>query len=111
MVFGMLILVDSPDPAVRIGLFTALSLALPFAAIFVILLIALLRSYKQKAETGDEGMIGMIGKADDAIHESGRVKIRGEYWAARSSSPIPSGQPVKVLAIENLTLIVEEVKK
>ncbi|MDM7994344.1 MAG: nodulation protein NfeD [Acidobacteriota bacterium] len=111
MVFGMLILVDSPDPAVRIGLFTALSLALPFAAIFLILLIALLRSYKQKAETGDEGMIGMIGKADDAIHESGRVKIRGEYWSARSSSPIPAGRPVKVLAIENLTLIVEEVKQ
>ena len=38
MVFGMLILVDSPDPAVRIGWFTALSLALPFAAIFLILL-------------------------------------------------------------------------
>ncbi len=111
MVFGMLILVDSPDPAVRIGLFTALSLALPFAAIFLILLIALLRSYKQKAETGDEGMIGMIGKADDAIHESGRVRIRGEYWSARSSSPIPAGKPVKVLAIENLTLIVEEVQK
>ncbi len=111
MVFGMLILVDSPDPAVRIGLFTALSLALPFAAIFLILLIALLRSYKQKAETGDEGMIGMIGKTDTAIHESGRVKIRGEYWSARSSSPIPAGKPVRVIAIENLTLIVEEVKQ
>jgi membrane-bound serine protease (ClpP class) len=111
MVFGMLILVDSPDPAVRIGLFTALALALPFAAIFLILLIALLRSYKQKAATGDQGMIGLVGIADNEIHESGRVKVRGEYWTARSPSVIPAGKPVKVLAIENLTLIVEEEKK
>jgi membrane-bound serine protease (ClpP class) len=77
----------------------------------VILLIALLRSYKQKAATGDQGMIGLIGMADNEIHESGRVRIRGEYWIARSSSPIPAGKPVKVLAVENLTLIVEEAKK
>ncbi len=111
MVFGMLILVDSPDPAVRIGWFTALSLALPFAAIFLIILVALLRSYKQKATTGDEGMIGLVGVADTDIGETGRVRIRGEYWTARASSPVPAGKTVRVLAIEYLTLIVEEVKK
>lgn len=111
MVFGMLILVDSPDPAVRIGWFTALSLALPFAAIILIILIALLRSYRQKAETGNEGMVGMTGLADTDISERGRVRIRGEYWAARASSPVPAGKSVKVLAVENLTLIVEEAKK
>jgi membrane-bound serine protease (ClpP class) len=111
MVFGMLILIDAPDPAVQIGWFTALSLALPFAAIVLVLLIALLRSYKQKAATGDEGMVGLIGVADNDVYEAGRVHIRGEYWAARSSSPVPAGKAVKVLAVENLTLIVEEVKK
>jgi membrane-bound serine protease (ClpP class) len=111
MVFGMLILVDSPDPAVRIGWFTALSLALPFAAIFLIILVALLRSYKQKATTGDEGMVGLIGVADTDIGETGRVRIRGEYWTARASSPVPAGKTVRVLTIEYLTLIVEEVKK
>ena len=111
MVFGMLILVDSPDPAVRIGWFTALSLALPFAAIFLIILVALLRSYKQKATTGDEGMVGLIGVADTDIAETGRVRIRGEYWTARTSSPVPAGKTVRVLAIEYLTLIVEEVKQ
>jgi membrane-bound serine protease (ClpP class) len=111
MVIGMLILIDSPDPAVRIGLFTAVSLALPFAAIFLILLVALLKSYKQKAETGDEGMIGLVGVADSEINECGRVKIRGEYWNACSDSPIPAGKAVTVVAIEKLTLIVEEIKK
>jgi membrane-bound serine protease (ClpP class) len=111
MVFGMLILVDSPDPAVRIGFFTALALAVPFAAIFLILLVALLRSYRQKVTTGDQGMIGMLGVADSDVHDRGRVRIRGEYWTAHSSDPICAGKPVKVLAIENLMLEVEEVKK
>ena len=111
MVIGMLILVDSPDPAVRIGLFTALALALPFAAIFLILLVALLRSFRQKVATGDQGMIGLVGIADNDISQSGRVKVRGEYWSAHSSSPISAGKAVRVLAVENLTLKVEEVRE
>ena len=110
MVIGMLILVDSPDPAMRIGLPMALGMALPFAVIFLILLIAVIRSMKQKAATGDEGMIGLIGIADSSINKSGRVKVRGEYWSAHSSSPIPAGKAVRVLAVENLTLKVEEVQ-
>jgi membrane-bound serine protease (ClpP class) len=110
MVIGMLILVDSPDPAMRIGLWTALSLALPFAAIFMILLLALIKSLRQKAATGNEGMIGLIGVADGDIGSSGRVRIHGEYWAAYSSLPISAGKNVKVLAIENLRLKVEEVQ-
>jgi membrane-bound serine protease (ClpP class) len=111
MVIGMLILIDAPDPAVQVGLSTALGLALPFGVIFMILLFALLRSYTQKVSTGDEGMIGLIGTADSDIFLSGRVKVRGEYWAARSASPIAAGKPVKVLAVENLTLNVEEAKE
>jgi membrane-bound serine protease (ClpP class) len=109
MVIGMLILVDSPDPAVRIGLYTALALALPFAAIFLILMFALVRSYRQKIFTGDQGMIGLVGTAENDIHNSGRVKVRGEYWFAQSASPIAAGKTVRVVAIDNLKLKVEEV--
>jgi membrane-bound serine protease (ClpP class) len=111
MVFGMLILVDSPDPAIRVGLRTALSLALPFAAILLILFFAFFKSWRQKASTGDQGMIGLIGIADNDINENGRVRVRGEYWNAHSASPIQAGKPVKVLAVENLTLKVEETSK
>lgn len=111
MVIGMLILIDTPDPAVRIGLYTALGLALPFAVIFMILLFALFRSYTQKVSTGDQGMIGLIGIADSDIFQSGRVKVRGEYWTARSASPIAAGKAVTIVAIENLTLKVEEAKE
>jgi membrane-bound serine protease (ClpP class) len=111
MIIGMLILIDSPDPAVRIGLFTALALALPFAAILIILLIALFSSFRQKVATGNQGMVGLIGVADNEIGQSGRVKVRGEYWTAKSSSRISAGKSVRVLSVENLTLKVEEVKE
>jgi len=111
MVIGMLILVDSPDPALRIGLKTALSMALPFAIIFTILVVAMFKSLKQAVTTGDVGMVGLIGIADTEINSGGRVKVRGEYWAAHSSTPIPPGRPVRVIGVDNLLLKVEEVKE
>jgi membrane-bound serine protease (ClpP class) len=111
MIIGILILVDTPDPAVRIGLKTAMGVALPFAAIFIILLVALLKSLRQKAVTGNAGMIGLVGTADSEINIMGRVKVRGEYWTAQAQSPIAAGSPVKVIGIDNLTLKVEEVRK
>ena len=111
MVIGILILIDTPDPAMRIGLSTAIAVALPFAAIFIILLVALIKSWRQRVTTGDAGMIGLIGMADNEIFSSGRIKVRGEYWSARSASPVPAGRPVKVMAVDNMTLKVEEVKE
>lgn len=111
MVIGMLILVDSPDPALRIGLKTALSMALPFAIIFTILVVAMFKSLKQAVTTGDVGMVGLIGIADTEINSGGRVRVRGEYWAARSSTPIPPGRPVRVIGVDNLLLKVEELKE
>jgi len=111
MVIGMLILVDSPDPAVRIGLATALSAALPFAVIFMILLFALIKSYRQKPSTGSAGMIGLVGVADSDVFAEGRVRVRGEYWQAHAAAPIRAGTQVCVVGIDNLNLYVEEAKK
>ncbi len=110
MVMGIVILVDTPDPALRIGLGAAIAVALPFAALFIALMIALLRSRKQKVSTGEAGMIGLQGIADCDIYQNGRVKVRGEYWSASSAHPIPAGSAVRVMAINNLTLTVEKIE-
>jgi len=111
MVIGMLILVDSPDPAVQIGFATAISAALPFAVIFIILLIAVIKSYRQRVSTGNAGMIGLIGVADSEISAAGRVRVRGEYWQAHSSAPIAAGRHVRIIEIDNLNVKVEEVRE
>jgi membrane-bound serine protease (ClpP class) len=111
MVIGMLVLIDAPDPAVRIGLSAALAVSLPFAVIFLFLLFALVKSYRQKVATGDQAMIGLAGVADSEINRTGRVKVRGEYWSAHAVSPIAAGKTVRVVGIEDLKLRVEEVKE
>jgi membrane-bound serine protease (ClpP class) len=110
MVVGMVILIDSPDPAVSIGLWTALGVALPFALIFIVLLVAVLRSMHQRVTTGDAGMVGLTGVADSDVGADGRVKVRGEYWAAFSESPIAAGRRVRVLEVRDLVLKVEELR-
>jgi membrane-bound serine protease (ClpP class) len=110
MVVGLLILIDTPDTAMRISLPLALSVALPFAVIFIGLLIMLLKSMRLKPATGESGMIGLIGVADTEIQRSGRVRVRGEYWSARAQSPISQGRRVRVIGVDGLTLEVEEQK-
>ncbi len=111
MVIGLVILVNAPDPAMRIGWQTALAVAVPFAVIFIVLLVAVLKSVRQKVSTGEAGMIGYVGVAESEIHRTGRVKVRGEYWSACADTPIPPGRSVKVTGIRNLVLKVEEYRE
>ncbi len=109
MVIGLLILINTPEPSMRIGLATAIGVVIPFAAIFILLLFAVLKSLRQRVTTGDAGMIGLVGVADTEVFRSGRVKVRGEYWSASAESAIPPGSTIKVKGIKDLTLIVEKV--
>lgn len=111
MVIGLLILINTPEPAMRIGLAAAIGVVIPFAAIFILLLVAVLKSMRQRVTTGDAGMIGLVGVADTEIFRSGRVKVRGEYWSASAENAIPPGRVIKVKGIKDLTLIVEEVRE
>jgi membrane-bound serine protease (ClpP class) len=53
-------------------------------------------------------MIGRTVPAQSRIDSTGgRVFIEGEIWKATSESPIESGQPVEISAIEGLTLKVK----
>ena len=57
--------------------------------------------------SGQEQMVGSIGKAEDAFEETGRIHVHGERWNARTSHPVKRGQSVKVRAIDGLTLLIE----
>jgi membrane-bound serine protease (ClpP class) len=66
------------------------------------------RTLRQRPLTGAEGMIGEIGETIGAVSTEGRMRIHGEIWNARTSGDrIPSGARVRVIRVENLTLIIE----
>ena len=112
MVLGALMLIESPPiPELRVRWEIALSVAVPFAVITVLLLRLVLRSRKWGATIGPESLVGAQGEVRQAIADGhkGLVHVAGELWTARSGVPIPVGQQIRVVAVEGLTLFVEPV--
>ena len=106
MILGALLLVNGP-PEMRIRLSTALTVALPFAAITLFLVSLVVRARSQKVVTGTAGMENTIGIALTALSPAGQVLVRGEYWKAVSATPVACGASVRVIGIDGLTLKVE----
>src|SRR5579859_585562 len=110
MILGSVMLINSPVPEMRIHLSTAVSLAIPFAAITVFLLSLVVRARSGKVVTGSEGMIGQMGIAIGDLTPQGRIFVRGEYWNATATAPLKAGERVRVIAIDHLNLTVEPVE-
>ena len=109
MALGAVMLVNSPVPEMRVRWSTAIGLALPFSIITIFLLSIVLRARRNKTETGQEGMIGLLGTALTPLAPEGTVFVHGEYWKAVAASPLAAGARVRVTAIDKLTLTVEPV--
>jgi membrane-bound serine protease (ClpP class) len=107
MVLGALLLVNGP-PEMRIHLSTALAVALPFAAITMFLVSIVVKARRNKVLTGPEGMIGQLGIARTALEPEGQVLVRGEYWDAVATAPVPAGAQVRVSGVAGLKLQVEK---
>jgi membrane-bound serine protease (ClpP class) len=61
------------------------------------------------ARTGVEVMTGATGQVARALDPTGSVYVAREYWSARTAdgSKLERGTPIRVVAAEGLTLIVE----
>jgi len=102
MVFGSVILIDSPIPELRVSPMTAVGVALPFAAIAIFLMRLVMLAHRNKSATGEEGMRNEIGVALTDINGEGRVRVHGEIWQASSDVPISAGEQVKVLSVDGM---------
>lgn len=111
MIFGSMILINSPWPGARIYLTTTLSVVLPLAVIIIILTRFAWRAVKSKTVTGPEGLVSLTGVARTDLDPAGKVFIRGELWDARAEQHILAGGSVRVRKVEGLTLLVEPVEE
>jgi membrane-bound serine protease (ClpP class) len=106
-VIGSLILIDVPNPEMRLPLGLVLAVVIPFALILIVMVRLALRARQTRVTTGLAGMIGLKGRAETAIEPEGRVFVRGELWRARSQTKIAAGENVRVVGVEGLTLDVD----
>ena len=65
------------------------------------------RMRHEKVQTGVENLVGATGEVTEVLAPSGKVRVLGELWQARSSSELPPGSQVRVVAVHGLILEVE----
>lgn len=108
MFFGSLILFDVPGEIfLHFSLTTIWGITAIFVALFVLILRVIYKSQKTIIISGEQGMIGAIGKVVQ-VSEAGNVMVflKGEYWNAEyDGSSIPHvGDKVIVTSVLGLTL-------
>lgn len=107
--FGLLILIDSTRPELRIRPVLALALCTSFGVLTAILLRLALRARRQKALTGLAALVGFPAVTMEPIgaQPTGHILVQGEIWQAVAASPIAEQQPVMVTGSRDGVLEVE----
>ena len=93
---------------IKIPLPVTIVIALLFGGFVFIIHRAIIPSLRKKKITGSEGMVGLEGEVIESLTPVGLVRIRGEYWKAKSvGEHIAAGEEVEVLGLDGLTLRVK----
>jgi len=101
-------LFETPIPDMRVSLGVVLPTALVVAGVTGFLLSRVVRAHRKQVLTGEEGLVGEVGKTLGELAPYGKVLVHGEYWDARAVGvPIASGTPVRVLAVGQRRIDVE----
>jgi membrane-bound serine protease (ClpP class) len=109
LIFGTLTLVNGPIPQMRVHPATAIASGLGFGLVTAFLVRIAWRARKNKAMLGPQALVGATGIAQQPVAPHGQILIHGELWQAESTTPIDSGEPVRVCEVRGLTLLVERV--
>lgn len=105
---GSLMLFNRADPAFHLPLPYIIGGTLITALFFLFIVGAGLRAQRLPVRTGREAMLGKITSAAGHIDAAGgKVFVEGEWWNAVSETPVETGQPVEIVAIEGLRLKVK----
>ena len=111
LIMGSLLLFDTTEPALRISLQVLIPAILVASGFFIVVIWLAIKAQMRKHFTGVEAMAGTEAEVVTDIDNEGKVFLKGEYWKATSEKPIKKGAKVKVIKVEGLSLIVEEIKK
>ncbi len=108
-ILGAIFLFDPAGADIDISIYTPLIIATATtsALLLIGLLGFLLRSRRAKVASGSEELIGLRAEVLSWSGDSGRIRVHGEIWAARSGKQFAPGNGVTVIARDGLTLMVE----
>lgn len=107
LVVGLIVLAQGTGSAVPVVLIVALALALIAFAVLVVFEVVMARN--RPVTTGASGLENEIGVVREALSPAGTVFVHGERWraVAADDATLPVGVPVRIVAVHDLTLVVE----
>ena len=92
---------------IEIPLPITIVMALLLGALVIIIHGSVIPTFHKKQVTGAEGLIGLEGEVVESLTPVGIVKVKGEYWKAKSvDNDIEAGEEVEILEVDGLTLTV-----
>jgi membrane-bound serine protease (ClpP class) len=105
MALGSLMLFDATEIGFRISWWVILPTVGATAGLFLFVLAVGMRALARRPMLGAPGLIGQTGIAREPLTPEGHVAIQGELWrAVVQGEPVESGAPVRVVAVDGLTL-------
>jgi len=78
-----------------------------------IIIYLVVKQIGKPAVLGDNELVGKIGEVREKLHPEGQIFVNGEIWKAisRNREEIKSGEKVKILKLQNFTLVVEQINE
>lgn len=103
------VMVTNEIPGVRVGYGVIVPAVIAMAAIVLFLGRLALVSQRSRPVTGAQGLVGESGTTLTPIApgHAGQIRAHGEIWRAVAAVPLPADVPVRVTAVDGLTLTVE----
>lgn len=109
LVLGSLMLFPTRGIGSRISMTVFIPTIFTVSAFFVTAASLAFRAQRRKPQTGTEALEGALAVVKKDLRPEGKVFIAGELWNAEADEDIPSGETVRVVAVENLKLKVKKI--
>ena len=106
---GMILVNTGAAPGIPgVSLTTIAAVAVSLGGFFFFAVYKVFKARKMQPSTGYESVVGSTAVTRTDLAPEGMVFIQGELWSARSlNGSLPSGQQVRVVGTEGLTLLVQ----
>lgn len=110
LVLGGVMLIDSPDPYLKVSWYAIAAVVIVFVGFFGIAVRYIIKTHRGKVTTGAEGLVDVKGRVTQTLDPDGMVLVAGELWKAHAKDgvKIEKDSRIKVVKAEGMRVIVEK---
>jgi membrane-bound serine protease (ClpP class) len=108
MILGGMLLIDTPQPELRVPIIAIIPIAVAVAAIVSFLTYLVIKSLRKKVVTGTKGLIGLEATVTVPLTPEGKVFVQGEIWNATAVEKIKKDEIVIIEKVDEMKLHVKK---